>query len=96
MAFILPDFILSMRLLHFLIYIWSKQNPSTPRSFWGITVKGFYLPFVLIAFSILTGAPITENIIGIVTGHLFYYLTQVCEQTKNLPLFVTPPSLYVH
>lgn len=84
-----------MRLLQFLIYVWSRQNPNTPRSFWGITVKGFYFPYLLIAFSLLMGAPIMDNIIGIITGHVFYYFTQVCEKTKNLPLFVTPPALYV-
>ncbi|KNB42212.1 hypothetical protein JH06_4200 [Blastocystis sp. subtype 4] len=92
-AFIIPNYLLSMPLLQYCIYLWSKQNPNTPRSFWGISIKGFYVPFVLIAFSLLMGAPITDNVIGIITGHIFYYFSQVCEKTKNLPLFVTPNSL---
>ena len=82
-----------MPLLQYIIYLWSKQNPETPKSFWGISVKGFYIPFALIAFSLLTGAPIMENVIGIATGHFFYYFSQVCEKTKNSPPFVTPNAL---
>lgn len=88
-----PSYLLSMPLLQYCIYLWSKQNPSTPRSFWGISVKGFYMPFVLMAFSLLVGSPITDNLIGILTGHIFYYFSQVCEATKNTPLFTTPNAL---
>ena len=94
MAFVYPSYLLSMPLLQYCIYLWSKQNPSAPRSFWGITVKGFYMPFVLMAFSLLVGSSIVENIIGILTGHVFYYFSQVCEATKNTPLFTTPAALY--
>lgn len=83
-----------MPLLQYCIYLWSKQNPNTPRSFWGITVKGFYMPFVLMGFSLLVGSSIVENIIGIITGHIFYYFSQVCESTKGTPLFTTPATLY--
>ena len=91
---IFPSFILSMPLLQYCIYLWSKQNPTTPRSFWGITVQGFYVPFVLIIFSLLVGAPITENIIGIITGHIFYYFSQICEYTRDSVWFTTPTALY--
>ena len=37
-----------------------------------------------------------ENVIGIATGHFFYYFSQVCEKTKNSPLFVTPNALQVN
>lgn len=90
---IFPSYILSSQLLQYCIYLWSKQNPTTPRSLWGIQIQGFYVPFALMALSLLMGSPITDNIIGIVTGHVFYFFSQVCEQTKNLPLFVTPPAL---
>ena len=88
-----PSFILSSQLLYYCIYLWSKQNPNTLRSIWGIQIQGFYVPFALMALSLLMGAPITENIIGSVTAHVFYFFSQVCEQTKNSPLFVTPPAL---
>lgn len=90
---VFPSYILSGQLMHYCIYLWSKQNPNTPRAIWGIQIQGFYVPFVLIALSLLMGAPITENIIGIVTAHVFYFFSQVCESTKNLPLFTTPPAL---
>lgn len=93
-ACIFPSYVLSMRVLYYVIYLWSKQNPNTPRSFWGITIQGFYIPFALMALSLLMGSPITDHLISIATGHFFYYFSQVCEQTRNSKLFVTPHSLY--
>ena len=56
---VFPSYILSGQLMHYCIYLWSKQNPNTPRAIWGIQIQGFYVPFVLIALSLLMGAPIT-------------------------------------
>ncbi len=74
---VFPSYILSGQLMHYCIYLWSKQNPNTPRAIWGIQIQGFYVPFVLIALSLLMGSPITENIIGIVTAHVFYFFSHI-------------------
>ena len=92
-ACIYPRYFLSIPLLYYIIYVWSKQNPNTPRSFWGFSFKGMYIPFILILFSLLVGSPITELLIGIGTGHLFYYCSQVNEKTMNSKLFTTPHFL---
>lgn len=54
-----------------LVYIWSRRNPDTRLSFLGMFVfRAPYLPFVLMAFSIVLHNHIPKDeICGVVVGH---------------------------
>lgn len=61
-----------------LVYIWSRRNPGVRMNFFGlITFQAPYLPWVLLAFSILLGSSTLVDIIGIVVGHFYYFFEDV-------------------
>lgn len=61
-----------------LVYVWSRRNPSVRMNFFGlITFQAPYLPWVLLAFSILLGSSTVVDIIGIVVGHFYYFFEDV-------------------
>jgi Derlin-2/3 len=54
-----------------LVYIWSRKNPDTRLSFFGLLVfRAPYLPWVLLLFSVvLHGTVPKDELCGIVVGH---------------------------
>lgn len=76
-----------------IIYYWSRKNPERPMSFmFGIRFKGFYLPWVLIAFRFLIGSLPLQELFGVVIGHIYYFLQDVYPTAKGeaLPTLKTP------
>lgn len=43
-----------------------------------------YLPWVLLAFSALLGSPLSSDMLGIVVGHLFYFLEFVYPEVAQM------------
>jgi len=67
-----------------LVYVWSRRNPEVPLSFLGIfTFGAAYLPWVLMAFSVLIGGSPVMDILGMVAGHTYYYLEDVYPNTRQ-------------
>ncbi|MCJ1337045.1 hypothetical protein MMC09_002324 [Bachmanniomyces sp. S44760] len=68
-----------------LVYIWSRRNPETRLSFLGILVfTAPYLPWVLMAFSLVLHSTIPKDeICGVIVGHggHFHYF---CQFAGNL------------
>jgi Der1-like family len=64
------------------------QTPDVPTSFWGITVQSVYVPWVMVAFNLLTGTSAFNPLLGIGVGHLYYFLVDVLpDQYGKEPLF---------
>ena len=54
-----------------LVYLWSKQNPETQVSLFGlIKFKALFLPFAFLAIDLIQGQSITSAVLGILVGHL--------------------------
>lgn len=70
---------LSTSLSSSLVYIWSRRNPETRLSFLGILVfTAPYLPWVLMAFSLVVHGTIPKDeICGVVVGHIWYFFNDV-------------------
>lgn len=61
-----------------LVYLWGKRNPDMQIALLGLV--GFtapYLPWVLLAFSLLLGHDVTSDALGICVGHLFFFAEDV-------------------
>jgi Derlin-2/3 len=90
--------ILSGGLLAAVIYVWSKRNPRAQTSFWGARFDGVYLPWVLVAFTLLVGDDPMVDLMGIAAGHAYYFMKEVLpgEATfmKGTNLLATPRFIY--
>ncbi len=51
------------------------------------------LPFALLGLSVVTGGDIIGDIIGIVSGHVFYYLKDIAPLVHRLDILKTPHFL---
>jgi len=87
--------ILAMSLIMMIIYIWSRKNPNINMSFmFGIQFLSFYFPWVLVAFNFLMGGMPIAEIVGIVVGHVYYFLEDIYPLTSGRRLLKTPQIFY--
>ncbi|KAJ0921059.1 putative derlin, Rhomboid-like superfamily [Helianthus debilis subsp. tardiflorus] len=84
-------FFLSNSLTFMMVYVWCKQNPLIHMSFLGIvTFTAGYLPWVLLGFSVLVGASVWVDLLGIIAGHAYYFLEDVYPKITGRRPLKTP------
>ncbi|RUP44775.1 hypothetical protein BC936DRAFT_149023 [Jimgerdemannia flammicorona] len=95
-SYFLSLFLLGDALMLALVYVWSQHFRHKIVSFlFGFTFKAVYLPWVLVAYDILLGSGIpTGLIVGIVTGHTYWFLDSVYPAAGGPRLLRTPQLLY--
>jgi len=89
--------VLNQSLVMSIIYLWSKHHSEIIVSFlFGLRFKGKYLPFVLVAFeSLQMNATLPwASIVGLLTGHVYYYFSDVYPTNGGPRLLTTPRWLY--
>mmetsp|Transcript_38831 Transcript_38831/g.28715 ORF Transcript_38831/g.28715 Transcript_38831/m.28715 type:complete len:296 (+) Transcript_38831:146-1033(+) len=69
--------ILSDAILYVIMYVWSRREPDAQLSMFGFKFKGIYTPWVYVAIRLIMGGSVTEPLMGIAAGHLYYYLAEV-------------------
>lgn len=79
-----------------LIYIYSKKGVDETISIFGFPVKMQYLPFAMLVIHVLSGANVVPDIIGILAGHVYHFVKNVCPEKYGLDLLRTPGFLYDH
>ncbi|RHZ45617.1 hypothetical protein Glove_668g3 [Diversispora epigaea] len=80
-----------------IIYLWSQQYRDSIVNFiFGLRFKGAYFPWVLLAFdSLQMGGRIPwDTLIGIITGHIFYFLYDLYPASGGPRFLNTPQWLY--
>lgn len=77
------------------IYVWAKRNPLVMMNFLGfLNFQAPYMPFVLLGFSFLISGTVPKSdAIGIVIGHIYYYMVDVAPRVYGRPFLVTPKLL---
>lgn len=78
------------------LYVWCQLNRDVIVSFWfGTRFKAMYLPWVLVAFNwILRGGGLAE-LLGILVGHLYFFLMfKYPQDFGGRALLKTPEILY--
>ncbi|KAL6242676.1 hypothetical protein RBB50_010322 [Rhinocladiella similis] len=80
-----------------LVYIWSRRNPDTRLSFLGVLVfTAPYLPWVLMAFHMfMHGSIPKDEILGVVVGHVYYFLADVWPGLHEGQRPMDPPEFWV-
>lgn len=75
-----------------LVYVWSRRNPFVRMNFFGLlNFQAPYLPWVLLGFSLLLGNAVLVDLMGIVVGHIYYFLEDVFpHQPHGFKVLKTP------
>jgi Derlin-2/3 len=61
-----------------MVYVWARRNPYVRMSFLGLfSFNAPYLPWVLLSFAVVLGNSATIDLIGIIVGHVYYFLEDV-------------------
>jgi Derlin-2/3 len=80
-------------MVYFVMYVWSKRNPTAQANIWGIPMAGIYLPFAYLALTVFMGNPYFDLLHGLAIGHLYYFLVDVFPQVYGKDILVTPHFL---
>lgn len=73
-------YFLAASLIMAVIYYWSRVHPAAQGEvsfMFGLRFPGVYLPWVLVAFTVLMGGDPKPDLAGIAAAHLFYFLKDV-------------------
>lgn len=63
-------------LVFMIVYIWGREFPNARINIYGVvSLKGFYLPWAMLALNLIFGDLLMPDILGMVAGHLYYFLT---------------------
>ncbi|KAI4377641.1 hypothetical protein MLD38_015237 [Melastoma candidum] len=82
---------LGVSLVFMLLYVWSREFPNAQVNIYGlVTLKAFYLPWAMLALDVLFGSPIIPDLLGIIAGHLYYFLTVLHPLAGGKELLRTP------
>jgi Derlin-1 len=78
------------------LYVWCQLNRETIVSFWfGTRFKAMYLPWVLLGFNMLMSNGSLFAIVGILVGHLYFFLKFTYPQELGGPNLFETPSYWV-
>jgi Derlin-2/3 len=63
--------LLAPSMVFMLVYMWSRNFPTTNVSFFGlITVEGRYLPWVMLVIQLCMGGDWQGDLVGLLVGHM--------------------------
>ncbi|KAL5467442.1 hypothetical protein EMCRGX_G031666 [Ephydatia muelleri] len=92
-GFIVQLPILGSALIFSVLYLWCQVNRETIVTFWfGIQVKAMYFPWVLFFFFFILGDDWVTMLLGIVVGHLYYFITDTWPQYYGGRQFISTPQ----
>ncbi len=69
---------LGSSLTFMMVYMWGRRHPYVQLSFLGVfNFTAPYLPWVLLAFSVMLGSSPVVDLLGVAAGHVYYFLEDV-------------------
>ncbi|XP_049763437.1 derlin-1 [Schistocerca cancellata] len=76
------------------LYVWCQLNKDVIVSFWfGTRFRATYLPWVLFAFHLIISGGGLNELVGILVGHLYFFLMFKYPQEMGGPSLLTTPSI---
>lgn len=57
-------------------------------------MQAFYLPWAMLALDVIFGSPLLPNFLGIIAGHLYYFLTVLHPLAGGRNILATPRWVY--
>jgi Derlin-2/3 len=92
LPFNLPP-IFCRNMIYYVLYVWSKRNPTAQANIWGFPVQAIYLPFAYLAMTVFMGSSYLDMIHGIAIGHIYYFLVDVIPAVYGKDVLTTPRFL---
>jgi len=80
-------------LIYYVLYVWSKRNPTSQANIWGFPIAAIYLPFAYLAMTVFMGNPYMDMLHGLVVGHLYYFAVDVIPGVYGKDFLHTPTFL---
>ncbi|KAI5662726.1 hypothetical protein M9H77_22049 [Catharanthus roseus] len=82
-------------LVFMLLYVWSREFPNASINIYGlVNLKAFYLPWAMLCLDVLFGSQIVPDLLGIIAGHLYYFLAVLHPLATGRNMLKTPQWLY--
>ncbi|XAR67070.1 hypothetical protein NMG60_11013499 [Bertholletia excelsa] len=82
---------LGVSLVFMLLYVWSREFPNANINIYGlVTLKAFYFPWAMLALDVIFGSPLMPDLLGIIAGHLYYFLTVLHPMATGKTILRTP------
>lgn len=76
------------------LYVWCQLNKDTIVNFWfGTRFKAMYLPWVLLAFNAILSNGGMFSVVGIVVGHLYFFLKFKMPQELGYASYLETPNI---
>jgi len=85
---------LGSSLTFMMVYVWGRRHQYVNLSFLGIfNFTAPYLPWVLLAFSVMLGSSPKVDLLGMVAGHAYYFLEDVYPRMTGRRPLKTPAAV---
>ena len=76
------------------LYIWARRNQDVRMSLFGLfTFNAPYFPWVMLLASMALGSSPKRDLLGIVTGHIYFYFDDVLPRMMNGQRYLRAPAL---
>lgn len=83
-------YVMSEPILYHILYVWSRRDSELVVNIYGFKFKAMYLPWVYMAIRMLLGGTVTLILVGIATGHLYWYMVEVLPNQYACEILKTP------
>eukprot|EP00300_Choanocystis_sp_HF-7_P000343 c10283_g1_i1.p1 GENE.c10283_g1_i1~~c10283_g1_i1.p1 ORF type:complete len:248 (-),score=50.21 c10283_g1_i1:73-780(-) len=87
--------VLSFATVSMIMYLWARNNHTQVVSLMGVlTLKAPYLPWAFVVLTVIMGGDPILELVGIFSGHVYWFLTDVLPKTHKISLLKTPAFWY--
>ncbi|CAL6401107.1 unnamed protein product [Bathycoccus prasinos] len=81
----------SSSLIFAMLYLWSRENPTQNTSIMGmIRMPAFYLPWGMMALTVLMGGDPVPDFLGVLSGHVYYFFSVLYPRQSGVHFLKTP------
>lgn len=89
-AYFFDFYILSESLLFTIMYLSSRKDADALMNMYGFRFKCLYLPWIYLGIRLVMGNDIVMPLVGIVVGHVYFFLVSVLPETHGYSILKTP------
>ncbi|KAF7836323.1 derlin-1.1 isoform X1 [Senna tora] len=86
---------MGVSVVYMIIYVWGREFPNARITIYGVVyLKGFYLPWAVLGLDLIFGHALKPGLVGMVAGHLYYFLTVLHPLSGGKFILKTPLWVY--